>query len=196
MNNETSNKLPEIDSNYQKIIESYHSINDSGSLNNLDLDFIAALPTTKMESEFEFKISVFDVAAYILSKIGSTTTMKLHKLLYYCQAWSLVWDEEALFQERIEAWANGPVIRDLFSYHRGFYTIEKISIGNPKLLGEKQRETIDAVLKHYGDKSSQWLIELTHLEEPWKRAREGMGQTERGHNPITWASMAEYYSSL
>ena len=34
------------------------------------------------------------------------TSWKLQKLVYYCQAWSLVWDEEPLFEARIEAWAN------------------------------------------------------------------------------------------
>ena len=40
------------------------------------------------------RIQVFDVAAYILQKTGSMTTMKLQKLVYYSQAWSLVWDEK------------------------------------------------------------------------------------------------------
>ncbi|MDY6802276.1 MAG: DUF4065 domain-containing protein, partial [Cyanobacteriota bacterium] len=55
-------------------------------------------------------VKVMDVAAYILKKLGPLSAMKLHKLLYYSQAWSLVWDEQPLFSERIEAWANGPVI--------------------------------------------------------------------------------------
>ena len=57
--------------------------------------------------------SIFDVAAYVLDKLGVMTTMKLEKLCYYSQAWSLVWDERRLFPERFEAWANGPVGPDL-----------------------------------------------------------------------------------
>ena len=38
--------------------------------------------------------TVHDVAAYILQKLGKMTTMKLQKLVYYSQAWSLVWDEK------------------------------------------------------------------------------------------------------
>lgn len=41
--------------------------------------------------------SIFDVAAYVLDKLGVMTTMKLEKLCYYSQAWSLVWDERRLF---------------------------------------------------------------------------------------------------
>ena len=55
--------------------------------------------------------NVHDVAAMILNEQGAMTAMKLQKLVYYCQAWHLVWDEECLFPERIEAWANGPVVR-------------------------------------------------------------------------------------
>jgi uncharacterized phage-associated protein len=57
-------------------------------------------------------VSVFDVAAYILEKQPKKhpiTAWKLQKLIYYCQAWSLVWDEQSIFKEKILAWANGPI---------------------------------------------------------------------------------------
>ena len=142
------------------------------------------------------RIQVFDVAAYILERMGTMTTMKLQKLVYYSQAWSSVWDEEQLFEEDIEAWANGPVVRDLFDYHRGMYEISSIPIGNPRLLNQEQQETVDAVLDYYGDKSSQWLIELTHMEDPWIQARKGLPPLERGNRVIPLDTMADYYSSL
>lgn len=150
----------------------------------------------KFHHDTQQPVSVFDVAAYILIKIGPMTTMKLHKLVYYCQAWSLVWDETSLFSESIEAWANGPVVRELFAYHRGMYSISSVPIGNPDLLSEVQKETINSVLDFYGRKSSQWLIDLTHMEEPWKEARTGLPDLVRGNRIITLDSMAEYYSSL
>ena len=62
--------------------------------------------------------SVFDVAKYILNKKGRMSPMKLQKLVYYSQCWSLAWDDKPLFNNRIEAWANGPVVRDLYTFHR------------------------------------------------------------------------------
>ena len=62
-------------------------------------------------------VKVFDVAAYIIKQIGVVPATKLHKLVYYSQAWSLVWDELPLFREPIEAWANGPVVRSLYARH-------------------------------------------------------------------------------
>ena len=140
--------------------------------------------------------TVHDVAAYILKKQGSMTTMKLQKLVYYCQAWSLVWDEKALFPEKIQAWANGPVVPGLYEMHRGKYSLGSWSHGDYNKLTDDQRETIDAVLKYYGDKSSQWLSDLTHGEDPWMNARKGLPSGARGSKIITRASMMEYYEAL
>lgn len=140
--------------------------------------------------------TVFDVAAYILAKRGPMSAMKLQKLVYYSQAWSLVWDERPLFGERIEAWANGPVVPALYDAHRGLFTVERIDRGDLHKLSDLERETVDSVLKYYGDKPSQWLSDLTHTEDPWKNARNGLSASERSNSEITLAAMAEYYGSL
>ncbi len=139
--------------------------------------------------------NVHDVAAYILKKRKRMTAMKLQKLVYYCQAWSLVWDEEPLFPEKIEAWANGPVVRELYDRHRGMFKLNGWD-GEPKNLIHKQKDTVNAILNFYGGKSSQWLSDLTHQEPPWFDARRGVPPGARGFNEITHAAMAEYYGSL
>jgi len=141
--------------------------------------------------------TVFDVSKYILNKQGPMTAMKLQKLVYYCQAWSLVWDERPMFSEHIEAWANGPGVPALFDLHRGVFQVSASNVtGKQENLDKDAVETIDAVLSYYGDKSSQWLSDLTHNEDPWKDARHGLGPGERGNREITLASMANYYSSI
>lgn len=141
--------------------------------------------------------NVFDVAQYILRRQGKMTAMKLQKLVYYAQAWSLVWDEKPLFREPIEAWANGPVVRKLFEEHRGKYSVGASDVpGDWRVLSDAQRETIRAILKTYGDKGSNWLSDLTHREAPWRDAREGLSDGERGNHVITHAAMAEYYGNL
>lgn len=140
--------------------------------------------------------NVFDVAAYILKKQGSITAMKLQKLVYYSQAWSLVWDEEPLFNEEIQAWKNGPVVPELYKAHAGQFRIESLPRGDANNLTGKEKETVDSVLETYGDKTSQWLSDLTHMEDPWMNAREGLPADSSSQKEITHASMAEYYSSL
>ncbi len=140
--------------------------------------------------------SVFDVSAYILKKTGPISAMKLQKLAYYAQAWSLVWDDAPLFSERIEAWANGPVCPDLYFAHQGEFTVGTESRGDAKKLKKIQRETIDSVLKHYSKKTAHWLSELTHREAPWKEARKGLPEGARSNQVITHTAMANYYSEL
>jgi uncharacterized phage-associated protein len=140
--------------------------------------------------------SVHDVAAYILKSHGSMTAMKLQKLVYYSQAWGLVWDEEPLFSERIEAWANGPVVRELYEVHRGQFRVTENGRGNPCTLSPVQIETVTAIVGFYGKLSSQQLSDLTHREEPWRQARHGLEPGERGDREITHEAMVEYYGSL
>ena len=140
--------------------------------------------------------TVFDVAAYILKDKGEMTAMKLQKLVYYAQAWSTVWDDDVLFDEPIEAWANGPVCPALYNEHKGQFKISEMPKGNPAHLSKRQKATIDAVLDFYGKKSAQYLSELTHVERPWMDSREGMAPSERGDTEITPAAMVEYYGGL
>ncbi len=76
--------------------------------------------------------SMVGVARYILRERGrrgqtpsgrTLSTVKLQKLVYYSQAWHLVWEDRPLFPERIEAWANGPVVPDLYREHRGDFEL-------------------------------------------------------------------------
>lgn len=134
--------------------------------------------------------SVHDVAQYILARRGPMTTMKLQKLTYYSQVWSVVWNDDALFPERIEAWDNGPVVRELWNVTRGNFRVDAVA-GNPAALTEAQIATVDQVLAFYGDKDAQWLSDLTHLEAPWQEARARHQNAE-----ISLERISEYYSTI
>lgn len=135
--------------------------------------------------------SVLDAAQYILERRGGMTTMKLQKLVYYSQVWSIVWDDNVLFPEPIEAWKNGPVVRVLWEATRGQFRTDRVPGGDSANLVQGQRDTVDIVLKFYGDKDAQWLSDLTHMEDPWAEAH-ALGQ----NTPISLERISEYYSSL
>ena len=137
--------------------------------------------------------SAADVAAYLLNQTGPLPQMKLHKLLYYCQAWSAVWDGGAMFSDRIEAWVNGPVIPNLWQQHRYEYLITS-SGGDASKLGANARDTVNIVLSRYGDRSAAELSALTHSEPPWRNARQGMSANEVSNKIITVPALKEYYS--
>jgi len=140
--------------------------------------------------------NVYDVAQYILNRRGEMTTMKLQKLVYYCQAWHIAWTDNVLFSTRIEAWPDGPVSPELFKCHRGRFRVSSVTKGDWHNLTDDEKDTIDRVLAFYGDKSPQWLIDLTHQENPWIEARAGLPPRMGTNREITPESMGSYYSSL
>lgn len=150
-------------------------------------------------------ITAIDVAEYILDKTGPMTAMKLQKLVYYAQAWHLAWtDANPLFEDKIEAWRNGPVVPSLFEHHKGCLKLSPGFFANkicPKKvaqLNENQRDVVDRILSFYGSKDPHWLSQLTHMEDPWKnaRARSTSSDQERSSEEISHTSMFEYYTSL
>lgn len=142
--------------------------------------------------------SVFDVAKFFMHTNDEMTTMKLQKLCYYAQAWSLVWDDVPLFEEDFEAWANGPVCPALFSAHKGKFILQDGDLGtyDKGEFNQDQLETLEAVNRYYADKSPAWLSDLTHNEDPWKLARGKCLPGDRCNSVISKDDMQNYYSSL
>lgn len=142
--------------------------------------------------------TVFDVAKYILHKLGPLSTWKLQKLCYYSQAWSLAWTGDPLFEEDFEAWRNGPVCPDLFRKHRGRFVITEalFNYANYDNLTDDEKDTINIVLQTYGSMAPYELRAHTHAEKPWQDARGNLGEMDVGRNIITKEAMGNYYGSL
>ena len=142
--------------------------------------------------------SVFDVANYILKKTGPITSMKLQKLVYYSQAWSLAWDDKPLFDDEFEAWANGPVCQKLFQVHKGCFLlpVDFFSSKATSDLEPCEIDTINIVLNDYSGMEPHELSNLTHNERPWIEAR---GDTPPGmhcSNVIDKETMRDYYAGI
>lgn len=145
------------------------------------------------------KVTAFDVAKYILASHGaSMTTMKLQKLVYYSQAWHLAWTGRPLFDEQVEAWANGPVTRALFAHHKGMYFISasQLKVGSAENLDERQSAIVDTVLETYASMSAMQLSMLTHAEDPWLNARCHLLAGDSSAKEIPQESMKVFYQAL
>lgn len=143
--------------------------------------------------------NVFDVAKYILTEIGDMSTMKLQKLCYYSLVESIKKNPaKPLFREKFEAWANGPVCRELFDIHKGKFSINKAMIPN-KLLSRnftsEDAKIISYVIEEYGRFTGAELSEKTHSENPWKIARAGYLPAENCRIEITNKDIYEFYKN-
>jgi uncharacterized phage-associated protein len=137
---------------------------------------------------------VNDVAAVLLIRTGSITTMKLQKLVFYCQAWHLAFTGSPLFPEMIQAWERGPVVPELHRQHRGKYQVTSWPTGHPSHLSDVESQTVEWVVRKYGEFSAEALSRMTHQEIPWLVARGGAADDEKGSKPIPHDQMRAFYS--
>jgi len=133
-----------------------------------------------------------DIASYVLQSLGPMRSMKLQKIIYYGQAWSLAWSGNPLFAEPIQAWKDGPITRALWNRHKGLDVIRKWN-GNPDALSIEQKTVLNRVFAFYGRLSGNDLSTLTHAEKPWIDARRGLQKHEPGTQEISHEAMREYY---
>ena len=139
---------------------------------------------------------VIDVAYRILELTGRITTMKLQKLVYYCQAYHLATTQTPLFAARIEAWPHGPVVPSLFARHRRMFMIGTEDLSgyrSGRRLSRREDASIRKVAETLGRYTGEQLIELTHSEDPWRDARIGLHPSERSNNEISVSNMRSYY---
>ncbi len=145
-------------------------------------------------------LSIIDVARIVLHEKEYLTTMKLQKLVYYSQVYSLIKFNKPLFCEHFEAWVNGPVSPDLYQYHRGCFMLEDGQLGNLEFklsdLDHVAQISIQSVLERLGDKTGASLSELTHGEEPWRKHRKNLPPRQRSKEQITHDDILDYYSKL
>ena len=126
-----------------------------------------------------------DVAAAIRDHCGTDPGVtKVHKLLYYSQAWHCVWTGEPLFSDTIEAWNNGPVVADLWREEK-----RASMTPDPLPLADVERRTVVYVVARYGDRYGTQLVGDTHQEDPWQNAKD-----QYQNAPITLESLEAFFS--
>ena len=143
------------------------------------------------------------IAKYFIGKGNvenkPVTNKKLQKLLYYSQAWYVVYKGKPLFKDEIEAWVHGPSVRDVYTKYKdhGFDPI-KISIDKKEIAPIKGdiKKLLDRIWEVYGKFDADYLELLTHKEEPWQEARKGLDNLEKSTNTINLSSMKRFYSNM
>ncbi|MGD1806882.1 Panacea domain-containing protein [Dapis sp. BLCC M126] len=145
--------------------------------------------------------SAVDIARYFLCRVdreaGDTISpLKLQKLVYYAQAWSLVFRNKPLFFQDIEAWVYGPAISDVWDEYKPYHYRD---IPPPEELIEFAKdeiEVLEEVWDTYGELSARYLQELTHSETPWRNARKDLEPAQQSNNIISHSDMKAFYSKM
>ncbi len=123
------------------------------------------------------------------------TNLKLQKLLYYAQAWNLVFTGKPLFSEEIEAWVHGPVVPKVFRRFKE-YRWNTIDANVTPVEDDALLAHLGQVLDTYGKFGASQLERLTHQEMPWQKARKDYPVDASSNEVIDHESMQEFYSNL
>ncbi len=152
-------------------------------------------------TELQTPYSVLQIGKFFVEQASSEhkpiTNKKLQKLVYYAQAWSMVLNEQKLFNDDIEAWVHGPAVRKLYSAYKKFGFDEISASANTSRKPRfdiKTEKLLKEILSVYGKFDASYLEMLTHSEEPWLDARRGLDRVASSTNVIQLENMKRYYS--
>lgn len=111
--------------------------------------------------------------------------MKMHKLMYFSQRESLMYDKEPLFSATFYGWKYGPVLKEV----RNEFRLMKPFSNVEGLVSEKTMKLLKSVLNRYGSLSSWKLSSLSHEEFSWKKSRLGLEAGEDGNVELSLEAM-------
>lgn len=133
--------------------------------------------------------NVLDICRYIINACHeqgySVSNLKLQKLLYFAQGYSLAIVDKPLFNEEFEAWDFGPVVPVAYRNYKIFgancipkiqyyYDInydndtflDKIEY-DKKYYNDIEQTIMDNIVKTFGRYSANELVKITHSQPPW-----------------------------
>ena len=122
----------------------------------------------------------------------SLSPMKLQKLCYYAQGYSLAEGKE-LFPEDFQAWQHGPVVPELYQQYQHFHwrqITDEIELPNVEFL-----EFLRDIVSAYGRYDGAALSTMTHREQPWLEARGDLGELEGCIEVIPKHALRSYFES-
>lgn len=154
-------------------------------------------------SERDVKILKYLLYKYLFDG-EPVTNLKIQKVLYFVHVWYLVTFGKSCFSDKFQAWPLGPVLPTIYSQLAKYGSSpiddefmlqdEKELEDIKKELGSDLVQLIDEVYEKYGTLSAFQLVNITHNDSPWLKAREGLSATEKSNNVIDDTDVLAKYS--
>lgn len=126
--------------------------------------------------------SAIDIANFFIDitrskEEGYITDLKVNKLLYFAQAWSLVRLGRPLFDESIEAWPLGPVVPNVYNAFKKYKSnnITKVhGTYSPDIFSDEELQLLIDIQREYGKYAASTLVDMTHKKgSPWEQVYDG-----------------------
>ena len=124
-------------------------------------------------------LSAHDAADFFLSPIAEEdgeqiTNLKLQKLLYYAQGYSLAILKRPLFADKIENWEHGPVVPVVYqTYKRYGANLLPVTCLELDKYQADELYILNRVRSEKGRYTAWSLRDKTHQEAPWQSTHRG-----------------------
>lgn len=140
---------------------------------------------------------VIDIANKVVANTDSSqgetiSNLKLQKILYYLQGFFIAVFDSKLFEEPIEAWQYGPVVKNAYYHFKPFGSSSISLTGDETIidLTKEETELFQQVMEEYGQFSAIKLMNMTHEESPWKKTF-----NEEPQGEISYERLKEYFKT-
>ncbi|MDE7062152.1 MAG: DUF4065 domain-containing protein [Lachnospiraceae bacterium] len=156
----------------------------------------------ELKELFRMSDEMLVTIAYLFQKMREVTPLALQKILYFIQGIYLARFHKPMFPEECRAWVHGPVYETVYRLFRDFryspIEDDRFAIlrGRSGELGEQEKQVVDLVVQTFGMYSGKALETITHVEQPWLKAREGCGLEAYSQAVVTKESMEEYFEEV
>lgn len=154
----------------------------------------------RCEEEKKIGDSAEKIALYIINSGREITNLLLQKVLYYVKAISKLFKGSSIILEPCEAWKFGPVFPTVYEKYKDFGKQEiTINLSNDyvnSLFTEEEKKITDFVLNTFGIYNAWFLKDLTHFEEPWITARNGLDENDVSQNIMDDNLITDYFERM
>jgi len=144
------------------------------------------------------KTKIEYVVEYMLNKCEDITPLMLQKALYYVQGFYYAFNKEYLFTEDCEAWAHGPVYREIYYKYQN-YRFNPIDVKTDIDVSDytsSEISILENVVKHICCYSGKILEEFTHSETPWLEVRGNLPDNAPSDRIISKEKIGKYFSCV
>ena len=114
--------------------------------------------------------------------------MRMHKLMYFVQRESLMYNKEPLFDATFYGWKYGPVLKEVRNQFKKDLNLEELTKLKDSV-SDNTKKLLESVFDRYGSLSSWKLSALSHEEFSWKMARSGLNYEDNGDVPLSLNAM-------
>lgn len=138
------------------------------------------------------------VIDYLLAECEDITPLSLQKALYYVQGFFYAFFQRFLFEEDCEAWAHGPVYREIYFRFRDyrFDPIKRYKDVDHSAFTAAELCILDNVIKSLCCYSGKVLEQFTHEEAPWLVTRGDIPPGEPSEKIIEKELIGSYFAMV